>query len=92
MNKNEVKQMQEIIDATDENKTSNLLVIKTKNKLKATKKGVEINQGYEFEVDGAMPEIADAIAKFAKELPKNGFGEHSDTYFITLIKQYFDKL
>jgi len=54
--------------------------------------GVNINDGYDYTVDGAVPEIADAIAKFAVELPKNGFGEKSDSYFIVLIKQFYDKL
>lgn len=55
-------------------------------------KGVNINDGYDYTVDGAIPEIADAIAKFAVELPKNGFGEKSDSYFIVLIQEYFNKL
>lgn len=73
-------------------KVKTLLVIKSKPVLSAKKKGVELNEGYDFEVDGAIPEIADAIAKFAVELPKNGFGENSGSYFITLISEYYKRL
>lgn len=69
-----------------------ILTIKTRPSLKATKKGMTLNDGYDFDVNGALPEIADGIAKFAKELPKNGFGDHSDGYFITLINEYYKKL
>lgn len=71
-----------------------ILVIKARPKLSVAKddSGIELNDGYEFEVDGAVPEIADGIAKFAAELPKNGFGETSDRYFIQLISEYFNKL
>ena len=75
-------------------KARTLLVIKSRPKLTVADddSGMELNDGYEFEVDGAFPEIADAIAKFAKELPNNGFGETSDRYFISLIGEYFNKL
>lgn len=76
----------------NEAKVKTLLVIKSKPVLSAKKKGVELNEGYDFEVDGAIPEIADAIAKFAVELPKNGFGENSGSYFITLISEYYKRL
>jgi len=73
-------------------RSKTILSIRTKPIMKKSKKGLTLNDGYEFDVDGALPEIADGIAKFAKELPKNGFGEASDTYFITLIQEYFKKL
>ena len=70
-----------------------ILTIKTMPKLEvAEDKGVTINDGYAFEVNGALPEIADGIAKLAFEMPKNGFGENSGNYFITLIGQYYTKL
>lgn len=69
-----------------------ILTIKTRPSLKVNKKGLTLNDGYDFDVNGALPEIADGIAKFAKELPKNGFGDRSDGYFITLINEYFKKL
>ena len=69
-----------------------ILVIKTRPVLKAEKKGLNLNEGYEFEVNGAIPELADSIAKLAKELPANDFGQDSDKYFLTLIMEYFKKL
>ena len=91
------EKVEELIKAfTEENglKAKTLLTIKSKPSFSVNEEetGLELNDGYEFEVDGAVPEIADAIAKFAIELPNNGFGEDSDTYFITLISQYFEKL
>lgn len=80
------------IIANENMKPKTILVIKTKPTLKSTTKGMFLNDGYEFEVNGAIPEIADGIAKFAKELPKNGFGKGSDSYFITMINQYFSKI
>jgi hypothetical protein len=78
----------------NELKAKTILTIKSKPSFSVNEEetGLELNDGYDFEVDGAVPEIADAIAKLAIELPKNGFGEDSDTYFITLISQYFEKL
>ena len=80
----------------EENKlpTKTLLVIKSRPKLSVADddSGMELNDGYEFEVNGALPEVADGIAKFAHELEVNGFGENAGRYFIGLIAQYFDKL
>lgn len=85
--------VQTIIDANEDMlKSKTILVIKTKPVLKAENKGISLNDGYEFEVNGALPEIADGIAKFAKELEPNGFGPNSGRYFVGLIQQYFDKL
>lgn len=84
---------QKLIDETQATMPAKtLLVIKSKPKLTAVDEGVELNEGYEFEVNGAIPEIADAIAKFAKELEPNGFGEGSGGYFVTLIQEYFNKI
>lgn len=92
MKKQEVEELQKTIIENDSFKVKNLLIIKTKLELDAKKKGAELNLGYQYEVDGAIPEIADAIAKFAKELPKNNMGKDSDSYFITLINEYYKKL
>lgn len=74
--------------------TKTLLTIKTRLKLSVSEDetGIELNDGYDYNVNGSIAELADALAKFAKELPKNGFGEKSDTYFVTLIGEYFNKL
>lgn len=86
------KVIAEMANASMALKAKTILTIKTKPSFKAGNKGLYLNDGYDFEVDGALPEIADGIAKFAKELPKNDFGEGSDSYFITLINEYFKKL
>ena len=72
-----------------------VLVIKARPKLVVDEEsdyGMELNDGYEFEVNAALPEIADGIAKLAIELPKNGFGEGSDTFFLSLINEYYKRL
>ena len=72
-----------------------ILVIKSINTLQddtEDKDKVTLNEGYSFEVDAAIPELADGIAKLAKEMPANGFGENSDTAFISLIQEYFNKI
>lgn len=92
MKKKEVEELQATIEANDAFKVKDLFIIRTKLGLEAKKKGAELNIGYLYSVDGAVPEIADAIAKFAKELPKNGFGEDSDKYFVRLINEYYNKL
>lgn len=71
-----------------------LIVIKSRPKLEVADndEGMELNEGYEFEVDGALPEIADGIAKLAAALEDNGFGENSGNYFIQLINEYYKKL
>lgn len=91
--KNAIKTLQIAIDESEKDRDIKpLLVIKTKPILKATKKGAELNDGYDFEVNGAIPELADGIAKFAKELEPNGFGKGSGKYFVALITQYFEQL
>lgn len=79
-------------ESNKEANSKTILVIKTKPIFKATKKGAQLNDGYEFEVNGALPEIADGIAKFAFELEKNGFGKNSGPYFVSLISDYFNRL
>lgn len=75
-------------------KPRKILTIISKPKLSVSEdeKGVELNDGYDFEVNGALPELADGIAKFARELPNNGFGPDSGSYFITLIGEYYKRL
>lgn len=54
--------------------------------------GIELNDGYNYTLNAALPEIADAIAKFAAELPNQGMGNNSDSYFIHLLNEYFHML
>ena len=75
-----------------EQEATNIFVVGRKPIIDASKKGILLNDGYTYDVNGSIPEIADAIAKFAIELPNNGFGEQSDTMFIQLIRNYYDKI
>ena len=86
----------DIVKATEvfnkEQEAINIFVFGRKPIIDASKKGILLNDGYTYDVNGSIPEIADAIAKFAIELPNNGFGEQSDTMFIQLIRNYYDKI
>ena len=78
----------------DSLKAKTILTIRTRPKLTVSEAddGMELNDGYEFDVNGALPEIADGIAKMAAELEPNGFGEKSGSYFVQLINEYYHKL
>lgn len=89
----EVQALQKQLDKQPEAiRLRTLLVIHVQEKLSVDKKGLELNEGYQFEVDGALPELADGIAKMALELEKNGFGERSGEYFLSLINEYYKRL
>lgn len=87
------KSVDEIVEETIEKeskRTKTILVVRSLEQLNPTKKGLELNVGYEFEVDGPLPEVADGIAKMAKELDKMQ-GENAGAYFIELICQFYKK-
>lgn len=87
------KSVDEIVEETIEKeskRTKTILVVKSLEQLNPTKKGLELNVGYEFEVDGPLPEVADGIAKMAKELDKMQ-PDNAGAYFIELIRQFYEK-
>lgn len=87
------KSVDEIVEETIEKeskRTKTILVVRSLEQLNPTKKGLELNVGYEFEVDGPLPEVADGIAKMAKELDKMQ-GENAGAYFVGLIRQFYEK-
>lgn len=94
MEQNEKEQLEKLFNEDNKLNAKTLLIIKSRPKLTVSEddSGMELNDGYEFEVNGAIPEIADGIAKFAVALEQNDFGENSSTYFIKLINEYFNKL
>ena len=94
MDNEEKEALKELLKTEDPLNSKTILVIKSKPKLSVSDndEGVELNDGYEFEVNGAIPEIADGIAKMAVELEPNGFGEKSGAYFIQLINEYYHRL
>ena len=81
-------------DNPDSKRLKTILVIKSVEKLNVADdhSGIELNLGYEFDVDGPLPEVADGIAKMAKELNHmEGLPENSGAYFIELIRQFYEK-
>lgn len=87
------KSVDKIVEETIEKeskRTKTILVVRSLEQLNPTKKGLELNVGYEFDVDGPLPEVADGIAKMAKELDKMQ-GENAGAYFIELICQFYKK-
>lgn len=87
------KSVDEIVEETIEKeskRTKTILVVKSLEVLEPKEEGMELNVGYEFEVDGPLPEVADGIAKMAKELDKMQ-GESAGAYFVELIRQFYEK-
>jgi len=55
--------------------------------------GVELNEGYRFEVRGTLPQVADGIAKMAIEMDYDkDFGDNGGGVFLELINQYYKVL
>lgn len=77
-------------------RTHEILVIKRKRSFDPAENDdskVELNEGYEFKVDAAIPEIADGIAKMAIEMDKMPeLDKDSGMMFLTLIAQFYKKL
>lgn len=75
-------------------KLTEILKIERKRDLSVTEdeQGMELNEGYEYTVNGAIPEIADGIAKLAIEMDKmTDLGERAGGYFLVLIGEYYNK-
>jgi len=71
----------------------NILKIDVIEQLTPSEQGVELNEGYEFEVNGAIPQLADGIAKMAFEMDRDkDFGTKGGGAFIALIAEYYRKL
>lgn len=62
--------------------------------LAPTEEGVELNEGYQYEVNGSLPQLADSIAKMAVEFDNNNdmLGESAGSVFISLIVEYYNRL
>lgn len=93
LSKSEVKRLQSQLEGQPEAiRLRELLTIHVQEKLSVDKKGLELNEGYQFEVNGALPELADGIAKLAIEMEKAGFGDKSGDYFLALVNEYYKRL
>ena len=71
-----------------------ICIIHSVETLTPTEEGVELNEGYKYEVDGTLPQLADSIAKLAIELDKEPetFSDNAGGLFVSLIVQFYDKL
>lgn len=86
---NEIEDFSKLDEAT-RNKT--ILQIKAINAIDTQEDGVYLNEGYEFEVHGAIPQLADALAKMFIEMNKDPeFGDNGGDNFITLLTQYYQR-
>ena len=101
MNKNIDAQITYDNDATKDDlmnmspvtRTQKILEIEAIEKLTPENEGVELNEGYNYNVQGAIPQIADAIAKMANELDNfPDMGINAGGAFISLIVEYYKKV
>ena len=81
------------MDAQDIRRRARILEIDAIESLTPDENGVELNEGYEYYVDGSLPQLADSIAKLALELDKDAsMGESGGAAFLALVAQYYTKL
>lgn len=74
-------------------RVATILKIEVLEKLESEKDGVELNEGYQFEVDGPIPQLADAIAKMAFEMDKEEtLGNKGGGAFLALVAEYYKNL
>lgn len=87
-----------LADAIDEAsiRTHTILVIKRRRSFDVKSDDdskVELNEGYDFDVDAPIAEIADGLAKMAIEMDKMiDLGEEAGGAFIQLIAEFYKKL
>ena len=74
-------------------RTNTILNIKVVEKLIPEEEGVNLNEGYEYDVNGTIPQLADGIAKMAIEMDKQpDLGDKAGGAFLSLVEQYYLKL
>lgn len=74
-------------------RTNTILNIKVVEKLAPEEEGLELNEGYEYEINGTIPQLADGIAKMAIEMDKQpDLGDKAGGAFLALVEQYYLKL
>lgn len=74
-------------------RTNTILNIKVVEKLIPEEEGVNLNEGYEYDVNGTIPQLADGIAKMAVEMDKQpDLGDKAGGAFLALVEQYYLKL
>ena len=73
-------------------RTKTILTINVIEKLTAEEDGIDLNEGYEYEINGSLPQLADGIAKMLIEMDKQeDMGENAGGAFLNLIQQYYLK-
>ena len=77
---------------TIETKEEVLLCIRKMTRPETVDEGVTIKEGYKFDINSTVAELAFGIACLAKEMPNNDMGEGSDELFVTMIKEYLSRL
>ena len=74
-------------------RVSTILKIEVLEQLTPSEDGVELNEGYQFEVNGPIPQLADGIAKMALEMDKEPtLGNKGGGAFLALITEYYNLL
>ena len=78
----------------DRTRLKQICIIHSVETLTPTEEGIELNEGYSYEVDGSLPQLADSIAKLAIELDKEKetFGDNGGNLFIKLIVEFYNNL
>jgi len=93
----EVKDINDVIkdisNAGPVERTKTILEIKVIEKLSPEKDGVELNEGYRYNVDGSLPQLADGLAKLAIEFDNDiKLGVNVGQAFLVLTAQYYEKM
>jgi hypothetical protein len=69
-----------------------ILVINSLERLSPDKDGMEVTEGYTFELNGSVPHAADGIAKMALEMDKDpDFGDNGGQFFLSLIARAYEE-
>lgn len=85
--------MDDIKNTQTVTRTKQILEIKTVERLEPTDEGMDLNEGYEYEIDGSIPQLADGLAKMAIEMDKDpDLGEKAGGAFLALVLEYYNKL
>lgn len=68
-----------------------ILEIKALELLDEVDDGIELNEGYEFTVNGSIPQLADGVAKLALAMNEQvDMGENAGEAFLSLILEYYN--
>lgn len=84
--------IEELVNMKPATRKKRICEIDSIENLSPTKEGVELNEGYDYSINGSIPQLADSIAKLAIEFDKNqDMGEKAGEMFITLIVHYYEQ-